>query len=131
MTSVAGTLPFRVLSQGFGPRETSRRRPLGPCHRCPRQEYCFPVDQNGQGRSSLFGCGFDLLQGSRQGTRADLSKDGDLVPKGSIDSLCLPELVTAQAERLGREIDFEDLGRERMAVVGPLCRFVAQQIDQE
>jgi acyl carrier protein len=61
----------------------------------------------------------------------DLPEDCDLLLTGLIDSLGLLELVTALAEHFGRQIAFEELDPEQMTVVGPLCRFAAQQMSQE
>lgn len=58
----------------------------------------------------------------------ELSNDCDLLLSGMIDSLGLLELVTAITEHYGREIDFEALDPEQMTVVGPLCKFVSEQI---
>jgi acyl carrier protein len=57
----------------------------------------------------------------------ELSDDCDLLLSGVIDSLGLLELVTAVNQHYGREIDFETLDPEQMTVVGPLCKFVAEQ----
>lgn len=57
-----------------------------------------------------------------------LSDDCDLLLSGVIDSLGLLELVTAVNQHYGREIDFEALDPEQMTVVGPLCRFVSDQM---
>jgi len=45
-----------------------------------------------------------------------------------IDSIGLLELVAALQEFVGRDIDFEIQDPEEMTVVGPLCRFVADQV---
>lgn len=58
----------------------------------------------------------------------DLPNDCDLLLSGYIDSLGLLELLTAIQEYFGREIDFEALDPEQMTVVGPLCKFVAEQM---
>jgi acyl carrier protein len=61
----------------------------------------------------------------------DLPEDCDLLLTGLVDSLGLLELVTALTEHFGRQIAFEDLDPEQFTVVGPLCRYVAQQMSQE
>lgn len=58
----------------------------------------------------------------------ELSDDCDLLLSGVIDSLGLLELVMAVKQHYGREIDFEALDPEQITIVGPLCRFVAEQI---
>jgi acyl carrier protein len=47
-----------------------------------------------------------------------------------IDSLGLLDLVAAIQEFAGREIDFEILDPEEMTIVGPLCRFVSEQVSE-
>jgi acyl carrier protein len=72
-----------------------------------------------------------LIQESRmQGLDlpVDLPDDCDLLLSGFIDSLGLLELVTAIDGYFGREIDCEALDPEHMTVVGPLCRFVSEQL---
>jgi acyl carrier protein len=56
-----------------------------------------------------------------------LSDDCDLLASGLLDSLGLLELVSALSRYCGREIDFEELDPDMIAVVGPLCRFVSTQ----
>lgn len=63
-----------------------------------------------------------------QDCEGQLRDDCDLLLSGIIDSLGLLELVTAVNRHYGREIDFEALDPEQMTIVGPLCRFVADQI---
>jgi acyl carrier protein len=62
---------------------------------------------------------------------AELSEDCDILLSGMIDSLGLLELVTALGEHYKRDIDFDALDPEQMTVVGPLCRFVAEQASKE
>jgi acyl carrier protein len=59
---------------------------------------------------------------------ADLSDDCDLLLSGYVDSLGLLELMTAIQDHFGREIDFDELDAEQMTIVGPLKRFVAEQL---
>jgi acyl carrier protein len=68
------------------------------------------------------------LEANKGGVCEDLPEDCDLLLSGIIDSIGLLELVGAIQEFAGREIDFEILDPEEMTVVGPLCRFVAEQI---
>ncbi len=57
-----------------------------------------------------------------------LSDDSDILAMGLVDSLDLLELMSAIAEYCGSDIDFEQLDPEDMTVVGPLCRFVSEQM---
>jgi len=58
----------------------------------------------------------------------DLPEDCDILLAGMIDSLGLLELVGAIQEFTGVEIDFEALDPEQMTIVGPLCKFVSEQV---
>lgn len=58
----------------------------------------------------------------------DLPDDCDLLLSGMIDSIGLLQLVAALQEFVGRDIDFEILEPEEMTVVGPLCKFVSDQV---
>ena len=58
----------------------------------------------------------------------ELDDQCDLLLSGIIDSLGLLELITAIQQYCGREIDFEPLDPEQMTIVGPLCRFVSEQM---
>jgi acyl carrier protein len=60
---------------------------------------------------------------------ADLSDDCDLLLSGYVDSLGLLELMTAIQDHFGREIDFDELDAEQMTIVGPLRRFIADQLN--
>lgn len=55
-----------------------------------------------------------------------LPDDLDLLSSGVIDSFGLLELIGAVEDRLGIEIDFEQLDAEQLTVVGPFCRYVAE-----
>jgi acyl carrier protein len=59
-----------------------------------------------------------------------MPEDCDLLLSGMIDSLGLLDLVAAIQEFAGREIDFEILDPEEMTIVGPLCRFVSEQVSE-
>jgi acyl carrier protein len=59
---------------------------------------------------------------------SDLPDDCDLLLSGIIDSLGLLELIVAVSEYFSREIDFEALDPEEMTVVGPLCKFLSEQL---
>ena len=72
-----------------------------------------------------------ILEKSRAGgknTPAELADDCDLLLSGMIDSLGLLDLMTAIQEHCQREIDFEALDPEQLTVVGPLCRYVSEQL---
>jgi acyl carrier protein len=68
------------------------------------------------------------FESNGRGTCEDLSEDCDLLLSGMIDSIGLLELIGAIQEFAGRDIDFEILDPEEMTIVGPLCRFVSDQI---
>ena len=58
----------------------------------------------------------------------DLPDDCDLLLSGIIDSVGLLELITAVQKYCDREIDFEGLDPESMTVLGPLCRYISEQM---
>jgi acyl carrier protein len=70
------------------------------------------------------------LEANGRGACEDLPEDCDLLLSGMIDSLGLLDLVAAIQEFAGREIDFEILDPEEMTIVGPLCRFVSEQVSE-
>ena len=61
-------------------------------------------------------------------TPSELADDCDLLLSGMIDSLGLLDLMTAIQEHCQRDIDFEALDPEQLTVVGPLCRYVSEQL---
>jgi acyl carrier protein len=61
-------------------------------------------------------------------TPGELADDCDLLLSGMIDSLGLLDLMTAIQEHCQHEIDFEALDPEQLTVVGPLCRYVSEQL---
>jgi acyl carrier protein len=61
-------------------------------------------------------------------TPGELADDCDLLLSGMIDSLGLLDLMTAIQQHCRREIDFEALDPEQLTVVGPLCRYVSEQL---
>jgi acyl carrier protein len=72
-----------------------------------------------------------ILEKSRvggKGAPGELADDCDLLLSGMIDSLGLLDLMTAIQEHCQREIDFEALDPEQLTVVGPLCRYVSEQL---
>jgi acyl carrier protein len=68
------------------------------------------------------------LEANGRGTCEELPEDCDLLLSGMIDSIGLLDLVAAIQEFAGREIDFEILDPEEMTIVGPLCRFVSEEV---
>jgi acyl carrier protein len=67
------------------------------------------------------------LAGGKE-TPGELADDCDLLLSGMIDSLGLLDLMTAIQEHCQREIDFEALDPEQLTIVGPLCRYVSEQL---
>jgi acyl carrier protein len=57
-----------------------------------------------------------------------LDDDCDMLLSGYLDSLGLLQLMTALQDYFGREIDFDSLDPEQMTIVGPLKKFVADQL---
>ena len=57
----------------------------------------------------------------------DLADDFDILGAGLIDSIGFLGLMLVMQESFGQEIDFDTLDPEEMTLVGPLCRFVAEQ----
>ncbi len=56
-----------------------------------------------------------------------LPDDFDLISEGVIDSFGIIELLAALEEKLGLELDFEDLDPEKLTLVGPFCDYVAMK----
>lgn len=67
-------------------------------------------------------------QAGGKGLPGELTDDCDLLLSGMIDSLGLLDLMTAIQRHCQREIDFEALDPEQLTVVGPLCRYVSDQL---
>ena len=67
------------------------------------------------------------LAGGRE-RPGELADDCDLLLSGMIDSLGLLDLMSAIQQHCEREIDFEALDPEQLTVVGPLCRYVSEQL---
>lgn len=61
----------------------------------------------------------------------DLADDCDLLLSGMIDSLGLLDLAGALGQHFGRELTFDEIDPEQMTIVGPLCRFVAEQLSRD
>jgi acyl carrier protein len=61
-------------------------------------------------------------------TPVELADDCDLLLSGMIDSLGLLDLMSAIQQHCQQEIDFEALDPEQLTVVGPLCRYVSEQL---
>jgi acyl carrier protein len=70
------------------------------------------------------------LRGQGREVPADLPDDCDLLLSGYVDSLGLLELMTATQDHFGSEIDFDQLDAEQMTIVGPLRRFIADQLNK-
>ena len=68
------------------------------------------------------------LEANGRSVSEDLPEDCDLLLSGMIDSIGLLDLVDAIQDFAGHEIDFEILDPEEMTIVGPLCRFVSEQV---
>lgn len=72
----------------------------------------------------------DRLRTQGQDQPRELPQDCDLLLSGLIDSLGLLEMITAINDHFGREIDFETMDPEKITVVGPFCRFVAEKLNE-
>ena len=72
----------------------------------------------------------DKLKARGREAPTELTDDSDIFALGLVDSLDLLELMSAIGEYCRREIDFEQLSPEEMTVIGPLCRFVSEQMQQ-
>jgi acyl carrier protein len=70
------------------------------------------------------------LRGQGREVPEDLPDDCDLLLSGYVDSLGLLELMTAIQDHFGSEIDFDQLDAEQMTIVGPLRRFIADQLNK-
>jgi len=57
-----------------------------------------------------------------------LPDDFDLLLSGVVDSLGLLDLTVALSEFVGQELDFDAMDPDDLTVVGPLCRYVADQV---
>jgi acyl carrier protein len=55
----------------------------------------------------------------------DVDDAFDLLTSGILDSLGMLELIVAINERFDLDVDFEGMDPERMTVLGPLARHVA------
>jgi acyl carrier protein len=60
----------------------------------------------------------------------DLPQDCDLLLTGILNSLGLLQLVAALTAHFDREINFDALDPEQMTIVGPLCNFVAEELNR-
>ena len=56
----------------------------------------------------------------------DTPDDFDLLTQGVIDSLGILELIAKVEKHFGITIDFEGLTPENLTIVGPFCRYVAE-----
>jgi len=66
--------------------------------------------------------------GQGQDPPTDMSDDHDLLLLGVIDSQDFLNLLLAVEAHFGLQIDFEGLDPEQMTIVGPLCKFVSEQL---
>ncbi len=57
---------------------------------------------------------------------AKVSDDFDLLLTGVIDSFGILEMISAIEEEFGIQLDMETLDAEKITVVGPLSRYVAE-----
>jgi acyl carrier protein len=71
------------------------------------------------------------LEGNGRAISEDLPEDCDLLLSGIIDSLGLLDLVIALSHHFNRELILDEIDPEQMTIVGPLCRFVADQLSQD
>jgi acyl carrier protein len=62
-------------------------------------------------------------------TPQSVPDDFDLRAQGVIDSLGFLELIATLQQELRVELDLELLDPDRLTVVGPLSRFVAEQVN--
>ncbi|MEO2047693.1 MAG: acyl carrier protein [Pirellulales bacterium] len=60
-----------------------------------------------------------------------LTDDFDLLDSGLIDSMNFLHLVVSIEDRLGIDLNFEDLSPEEMTKIGSLCHHVQLQINDE
>lgn len=72
----------------------------------------------------------DRLRTRGRDLPAELADDCDLLLSGIIDSVGLLDLMTALQRHWERDIDFDALDPEEMTIVGPLCRYVSEQIGE-
>jgi len=59
----------------------------------------------------------------------NVGDDFDLLMEGIIDSMGIMEMVGALEERLGMEIDFDDLPADDLTIIGPLSRYIAERVN--
>jgi acyl carrier protein len=60
----------------------------------------------------------------------NLPDDYDLLLSGLLDSLAFVEMIATAGEHFTCQVDFEDLDPEKLTVVGPLCQFVSEQLQE-
>lgn len=58
----------------------------------------------------------------------DVPDNCNLLLSGYLDSLGFVELITAAQERFRREIDFDRLDPDKMAIFGSLSDFISEQL---
>ena len=59
----------------------------------------------------------------------ELSDGCDLMAFGLIDSLGFVELIAAISEHYKHDVDLEAIDAEEMTLIGPLCAYVAEQVN--
>jgi acyl carrier protein len=56
----------------------------------------------------------------------DIDDGFDLLARGTIDSFGIIEMISAVEQDLGVQVDFARMSSDELTIVGPFCRFVAQ-----
>ncbi|MBW2595336.1 MAG: acyl carrier protein [Deltaproteobacteria bacterium] len=69
------------------------------------------------------------LESSGRIFESDPPDNFDLLQEGVIDSLGMFNLIVEIEEYFGREIDFEALDPEKVAIIGPLCQYVEKMLN--
>lgn len=69
------------------------------------------------------------LESSGRIFESDPPDNFDLLQEGVIDSLGMFNLIVEIEEHFGREIDFEALDPEKMAIIEPLCQYVEKMLN--
>jgi len=59
----------------------------------------------------------------------EINSDFDLMKSGLIDSIGFIQLISAIDEHFDIEIDFEGLDTEKLTMIGPLCKYIDEQIN--
>lgn len=65
---------------------------------------------------------------NQEGLRPEEVRDDfDLLTEGIVDSQGILELILEVEERLGVQINFEEMDPEALTVIGPFCRYVSER----